>query len=101
MMSVLPMMGKVSHGDRQEDKSAHNVITKVTRCKFTQKPLGYSELLDACNLPTLENRRLYMKLCHLFKVVLDYAIFHQALFSPRPTLHTTSGPIGISNHNNL
>jgi len=35
MMSVLPMMGKVSHGDQQDDKSAHNVTTKVIiTCSF-------------------------------------------------------------------
>ncbi len=31
--------------------------------------LGYCELLNLFNLPSLENRRLYFKLCTLFKIV--------------------------------
>ncbi len=30
---------------------------------------GYQELLDLSQLPTLENRRLYLKLCTLHKII--------------------------------
>ena len=30
---------------------------------------GYHELLDLFSLPSLTNRRLHLKLCHLFKIV--------------------------------
>ena len=61
--------------DIQHLESVQNFALRVSS---KQWDLGYSELLDTCNLPTLENQRLYMKLCHLLKLRMDYAIFHQA-----------------------
>ena len=44
---------------------------------------GYSELLNMCNLSTLENRRLYLKLCHLFKIVNGLCYFPSGVIVPR------------------
>jgi len=32
---------------------------------------GYDELLNMTNLPSLADRRLYLKLCSLYKIVYD------------------------------
>jgi len=54
----------------QDIQDLESVQKFALRVSSKQWDLGYSELLDTwCNLPTLENRRLYMKLCHLFKIV--------------------------------
>ena len=47
---------------------------------------GYSEVLDAFNLPSLENRRLYLKLCHLFKIVHGLCYFPPDVVVPRTNL---------------
>ena len=44
---------------------------------------GYSELLDMFSLSTLENRRLYLKLCHLFKIVRGLCYFPPDIVVPR------------------
>ena len=48
----------------QDIQHLESVQKFALRVSSKQWDLGYSELLDTCNLPTLENRRLYMKLCH-------------------------------------
>ena len=45
---------------------------------------GYSELLDLFHLPTLENRRLYLKFCHLFKLVHRLCYFPTGTVVSRP-----------------
>ncbi len=40
-----------------------------------QWDMGYQELLDMFSLPSLENRRLYLKLCHLFKIIHGLCFF--------------------------
>ena len=37
--------------------------------------MGYSELLDLCKVPSLENRCLYLKLSHMFKIVNNLCYF--------------------------
>ena len=61
---------------------------------------GYHELLDLFSLPSLTNRRLHLKLCHLFKIV------HCLCYFPLDTLtlninhthfpeHSTSSNISV------
>ena len=54
------------------------------RCK--QWDTGYSELLSWSNVPSLENRHLYLKLCHLFKIInsINFDTFLLELWSPIP-----------------
>ena len=40
---------------------------------------GYDELLNMTNLPSLADRRLYLKLCSLYKIVHTCLIFHLIL----------------------
>jgi len=57
--------------------------------------MGYSELLDLCSVHSLENRRLYLKLCHMFKIVNylppEIVVQSPGLFnsSRPPLLHET------------
>ena len=52
MTSILPMMGKVSHGDRQ-DKGAHNVTTKVI--SFNMLLLHFSQYMVAISMVKSES----------------------------------------------
>ena len=53
---------------------------------------GYSELLNAFELSSLENRRLYFTLCHLFKIVHGLCVFPSDIFVPLSTLSHHSQP---------
>jgi len=84
----------------QDTQHLENVQKFALRVSSKQWDLGYSELLDTCNLPTLENRRLYMKLCHLFKVVHGLCYFrhcspHDQPFTLLQALHT---PAALCSH---
>ena len=54
---------------------------------------NYSSLLEQCKLPSLETRRLYLKLCYLYQVVNGYFIF------PNAPLVRRSLPPGLRNAN--
>ena len=43
---------------------------------------GYQQLLELSELPTLENRRLYLKLCTLYKIIYDIFISHPTYSCP-------------------
>ena len=46
--------------------------------------LGYQELLDLANCPTLYNRRQYFKLCIIYKITNQLIYFPTDVLSPRP-----------------
>jgi len=48
--------------------------------------MGYSELLDLCKVPSLENRHLYLKLSHMFKIVNNLCYFPPEIMLQRPTV---------------
>ena len=50
--------------------------------------IGYQELLDLSQLPTLENRRLYLKLCTLYKIIHGHFCFPPNVFLPQVSRHT-------------
>ena len=52
----------------------------------------YAELLTITNLPTLEGRRLKLKLCHLFKIIHNLVYFPSNIFvlRDRPHYHLRS-----------
>jgi len=50
------------------------------------KNMGYSELLDLCKVPSLENRHLYLKLSHMFKFVNNLYYFIPEIVLQRPTV---------------
>ena len=46
---------------------------------------GYQELLDLTTMPTLENRRLYLKLCSLYKIIYGHFYFPPNGFTAQPS----------------
>ncbi len=52
--------------------------TQKFACKMAIKrwDLGYNELLNLTNLPTLADRRLHLKMCSMYKSVHDLSYFH-------------------------
>ena len=55
--------------------------------------LGYQDLLDLSQLPTLENRRLYLKLCTLYKIIHGYFYFPSNVFVLQVNRHSCSLPL--------
>ena len=51
--------------------------------------LGYCKLLNLFKLPTLENRRLHLKLCTLFKIVHNLCSLNRTLPLISPYSHNT------------
>ena len=58
-----------------------------------QWDLGYQDLLDLSQLPTLENRRLYLKLCTLYKIIHGYFYFPPNVFVPQVSRQSYSLPL--------
>ena len=63
-------------------------------CSKQWDNLGYQDLLDLAKCPTLRNRRLYFKLCTLYKIVhkliyfpVDILPLRSNLSAPVPLLH--------------
>ena len=45
----------------------------------------YEELLNLFNIPNLEDRRKYLNLCTMYKIVHDHVYFPYGVFVPRVT----------------
>ena len=58
-----------------------------------QWDLGCQDLLDLSEFPTLENRRLYLKLCTLYKIIHSYFYFPTSVFVPQVSRHSHSLPL--------
>ena len=54
---------------------------------------GYQELLDLTTMPTLENRRLYLKLCSLYKIIYGHFYFPPNVFTAQPSRTTLVSPL--------
>jgi len=50
-----------------------------------QWDLGYEELLNLFNIPSLDDRRKYLNLCTMYKIVHDHVYFLHGVFVPRVT----------------
>ena len=58
-----------------------------TKNVFKRWDLGYQELLHLTQIPTLENRKIYLKLCTLFKIIHGLFSFTPDVFMPQPNRH--------------
>ena len=67
----------------KDTQSLENMQKFALRICSKQWNHSYSRLLNMLNLPTLENRRLYLKLCHLFKVIHGLCYFPPDVITPR------------------
>ena len=61
--------------------------TQKCACKMTIRKWGkgYDELLNMTNLPSLADRRLYLKLCSLYKIVHNLSYFPPNIIVPKVT----------------
>ena len=60
----------------QQDINSLECVQKFAlRLCSKQWDTGYHELLNMFSLPSLENRHLHLKLCHLFKIVCGLCYF--------------------------
>ena len=60
-----------------------NVQKFAIKMCLKQWDLGYQDLLDLSQFPTLKNRRLYLKLCTLYKIMHGYFYFPLNVFLPQ------------------
>ena len=81
----------------QDINMLENVQKFGLRVCSKQWDTGYSELLNMCNLSTLENHRLYLKLCHLFKIVNGLCYFPSGVIVPRHNPSHAMRPLILSN----
>ena len=56
---------------------------------------GYNELLYMTNLPSLADRRLYLKLCSLYKIVHNMTYFPPDIVVSKVTRSYTSTPFTL------
>ena len=70
-------------------RSLESVQKFALRICSKQWETGYQELLDMFSLPSLENRRMYLKLCHLFKIIHGLCYFPPEIIAPNQN-HTHS-----------
>ena len=54
--------------------------------------LSYQTLLDLADLPSLENHRLYLKLCTLYKILYGHLYFPSDIFIPAPDRNNSCLP---------
>ena len=52
-----------------------------------QWDLGYEELLNRFNIPSLDDHRKYLNLCTMYKIVHDHVYFPHGVFVPRVHSH--------------
>ena len=75
----------------------HDSLERVQKfaCKMATHnwSSNYQDLLSLVDLPTLESRRVQLKLCHLFKIVHDLCFFPNGIVTLRETAHHNSRSI--------
>ena len=70
-----------------------NVQKFAIKMCLKQWDLGYQDLLDLSQFPTLKNHRLYLKLCTLYKIMHGYFYFPLNVFLPQVNRHSYSLPL--------
>ena len=76
-----------------EDVYTRETASNINKLENTQKfalkvctkhwNLGYQDLLELTNSPSLQSRRLYFKLCTLYKIVHNLVYFPPNVISPK------------------
>ena len=66
-----------------------------------QWDLGYEELLSNFCVPTLQDRRLYHKLCNMYKIVNNLIFFPFSVFVPHPSSHRPNTYVQPYAHTNV
>jgi hypothetical protein len=65
-----------------------------------QWDLGYDELLTNFRVPTLQDRRLYHKLCNMYKIVNNLIFFPPSVFVPHHSSHRANTFVQPHAHTN-
>ena len=85
----------------QKDKvMLENVQKFGLRICARQWDLGYNELLSNFHAPTLQDRRLYHKLCNIYKIVNNLISFPPSIFVPRHSSHHANTYVQPFAHSN-
>ena len=85
----------------QKDKvMLENVQKFGLRICARQWDLGYNELLSNFHAPTLQDRRLYHKLCNMYKIVNNLISFPPSIFVPRHSSHHANTYVQPFAHSN-
>ena len=89
---------KIYHKDPhlRKDQDLLESIQKFACKMITRKwDKGYDELLNMTNLPSPAERRLYLKLCSLYKIVHNLSYFPPNIIAPKVTRLYTSTPFTL------
>jgi len=78
--------------------SLENVQKFALRVCCKQWDTAYSELLSWSSVPSLENRQLYLKLYHLFKIVNNICYFPPGIVVPNTSLSHSSRSVLLQQH---
>ena len=70
-----------------------DIQTFALRMCYKNWDAGYQELLDLTTMPTLENRRLYLKLCSLYKIIYSHFYFPPNVFTAQPSRTPLVSPL--------
>jgi len=73
--------------DPNDKRLLENVQKFALRICAKQWDLGYDELMISLKVPSLQNRRLYHKLCTMYKIVHNLISFPLSVFVPHPNSH--------------
>ena len=85
----------------QKDKvMLENVQKFGLRICARQWDLGYNELLSNFHAPTLQDHRLYHKLCNMYKIVNNLISFPPSIFVPRHSSHHANTYVQPFAHSN-
>ncbi len=71
-------------------KSLEQVQAFACRLATHRWDAGYEELLELLNIPSLEERRIHLKLGLLYKIIHNLCYFPDDIFESRPTPHYVS-----------
>ena len=77
----------------KDTNKLENVQIFAIKMCLKQWNLGYQDLLDRSQFPTLKNHRLYLKFCTLYKIMHGYFYFPHNVFLPQVNRHSYSLPL--------
>ena len=70
-----------------------NVQKFAMKMCLKQWDLGYQDLIELSQLPTLQNHRLYLRLCTHYKIIHGYFYFPPSVFVSKVCRHKPSLPL--------
>ncbi len=90
--TLIPTVSRRNRGPLMTDMQSKSPRFALRMC-YKNWDAGYQELLDLSTMPTLENRRLYLKLCTLYKIIYGYSYFPPNVFTTQPSRAPLVSPL--------